>query len=63
MQIRVKAALAALMCSSIATLAQAQAQPMQPVDKWQLDFGDTQCTAARPYGDAASPTILAIVRG
>jgi hypothetical protein len=58
---RVTATLAALMWSSIATAAQAQAQPMQPVDKWQLDFGETQCTAARPYGDAASPTILAII--
>jgi len=59
MQIRFVAAVSALMWSSIA--ASALPQLLQPVDKWQLDFGDTQCVAARSYGDAASPTILGIV--
>jgi hypothetical protein len=59
MQIRLTATLSALMWSSIA--ASAPPQLLQPVDKWQLDFGDTQCTAARSYGDAASAVALVII--
>jgi hypothetical protein len=59
MQIRLTASLSALMWSSIATSAPPQL--LQPVDKWQLDFGDTRCTAARSYGDAASPVVLVII--
>ena len=60
MQIRLTASVAALAWSSIAAAAPAP-QLMQPVDKWQLDFGDTQCTAARSFGDAAGPVVLGIV--
>jgi hypothetical protein len=39
----------------------ASAAPLQPIDKWGIDYGATQCTAARAYGNAASPTLLGIV--
>ena len=62
MQIRLTAIGAALAWSSIAAAAPPPpSQLMQPVDKWQLDFGDTQCTAARSFGDAAGPVVLGIV--
>lgn len=59
MQIHFFATVSALMWSTIAGAA--PAGPLQPVDKWQLDFGETQCAAARPYGDANSPTIFGII--
>jgi hypothetical protein len=59
MQIRFFAMASALLWST--TAMSAPAQTLQPVDKWALDFGETQCTAARTYGDAANPTILGIV--
>lgn len=59
MYIRFASTLSAILWSTIAVSAPGQA--LQPVDKWQLDYGDTQCAAARPYGDAASPIILGII--
>lgn len=34
--------------------------PLQPVGKWVVDFSDSQCVAARDYGNATRPTSLAI---
>ena len=34
--------------------------PDQPVAKWAVDYGETQCLAIRRYGDAKKPTLLAI---
>lgn len=49
----------ALSCCAIP--AAATGGVLQPVDKWDLDFGDTQCTAARPFGSASKPTVFAIL--
>ncbi|CAA9528218.1 MAG: hypothetical protein AVDCRST_MAG23-764 [uncultured Sphingosinicella sp.] len=35
------------------------APPRQPIGKWQVDYGDTACTAARNYGPAEKPVTLA----
>lgn len=35
--------------------------PLEPVGKWNLDYGDAACIAARQYGSAADPTTFAIV--
>jgi hypothetical protein len=59
MELRFAAAVSALMWSSVA--AASPPTPLQPVDKWDLNYGETQCIAARSYGDAASPTVLGIV--
>jgi hypothetical protein len=58
-QIRFLSIISAVMWSS--TASSSPAQPLQPVDKWDLNYGDTQCMAARSYGDAGSPLILGIV--
>jgi TonB family protein len=34
--------------------------PLSPVKPWVLDYGETQCTAARDYGNAANPTTFVI---
>lgn len=49
----------AILVSSIPTPA--ITSPLQPNDGWQVDYGQTQCVAARSFGGAASPTQLAIV--
>lgn len=36
------------------------ARPLQPVGPWDLDYGETQCLASRNFGNAATPTTLAI---
>src|SRR5436190_1511328 len=60
MGIRTGSSLIALICCcSIA--APAQAAPLQPLKPWALDYGATQCTAARSYGDASAPVTLGIV--
>jgi len=33
---------------------------LQPTGPWDLNYGDTQCTALREYGDPADPTTFAI---
>lgn len=38
----------------------AVAEPLQPVSKWDLNYGDTDCAAIRNYGSAAEPITLAI---
>ena len=39
----------------------AAAAPLQPITNWDVDYGDTQCTAARSFGDASAPTVLGLV--
>ena len=34
---------------------------LQPVDNWAVDYGATQCTAARTFGTSASPIIFGLV--
>lgn len=50
---------AALLSSSLASPA--GAAPLQPSENWGLDYGQTQCTAARSFGNASSPTVLGVV--
>ena len=35
------------------------AEPLQPTDKWNVDFGDAHCIAMRTYGPPDKPIILA----
>lgn len=37
------------------------AAPLQPIDKWAVDYGATQCTAARSFGDASNPITFGVV--
>jgi TonB family protein len=39
----------------------AHASPLKPIENWDIDYGETQCTAARSFGTAADPLILGIV--
>ena len=41
------------------TAAAAQA-PLQPIRPWNLDYGETQCIAAREYGSPGDPVSFAI---
>ena len=59
MYLRLASTSLAVIASALGTPA--IAAPLQPVEKWELDYGDTQCTAARSYGDASAPTILGLV--
>lgn len=59
MRFSVAAASLAMVWSS--TAMSANTAILQPTENWALDYGDTQCTAARSFGDAASPIILAVV--
>lgn len=38
----------------------ASAEPLQPVSKWDLNYGDTDCAAIRDYGRVKSPITFAI---
>lgn len=38
-----------------------ESAPLKPIDNWDLDYGDTQCTAARSFGDPAKPINFGIV--
>jgi TonB family protein len=49
--------LSLLVSSSMA----AAASPLQPSDKWDVDYGYTQCTAARAFSTASGPVVLGIV--
>src|SRR5436309_9772496 len=51
--------LLAVVCSSIA--ASATAAVLQPITNWDVDYGETQCTAGRSFGSASAPTLFAIV--
>ena len=44
-----------------ASIASATAPVLQPVDNWSLDYGETQCTAARSFGTPSDPVTLGIV--
>src|SRR5690242_20842677 len=59
MHIRVLAALSALISSSIAVAAPETV--LQPIEKWGLDVGKTQCTAARSFGSASDPVVLGVI--
>jgi TonB family protein len=59
MQLRFAATLPALIWSSIATAA--PETPLQPTDRWALDYGATQCTAARSYSSAQGPVVFGLV--
>ena len=37
------------------------AAPLQPSDNWHIDYGDTQCTAARSFTTASGPVVVGIV--
>ena len=50
----------ALFWSSAASVA-ATPGLLQPFEKWNVDYGDTQCTAGRSFGDPANPTMLVIL--
>jgi hypothetical protein len=40
--------------------ASAAQRPMQPISKWDLNYGDADCAAFRDYGNAEHPVTLAI---
>ena len=50
------AALLALVCTTPAR----SAEPMQPIEKWNVDFGDAHCIALRNYGSPANPVRLGL---
>jgi TonB family protein len=52
-------ALMTALFSISSTPAVAQA-PLQPIKPWNLDYGETQCVAARQYGNAHAPVTLLI---
>jgi len=60
MRVRPGSSFIALICC-FSIVARAQAAPLQPLKPWALDYGTTQCTAARSYGDASAPVTLGIV--
>lgn len=39
----------------------APAAVLQPIESWNLDYGATQCTAARSFGNPASPLTIGII--
>lgn len=52
-------ALTTLLCASI--VGPANSAPLQPAGQWAVDYGETQCTAVRPFGTATDPIVLGIV--
>ena len=54
--------LAITLCALLAVLpnSPARAAPLAPTGKWVMDFGDTQCVAARNYGSEAKPLMLVL---
>ena len=60
MGLQIGSALIALIASSAIPPA-AIAAPLQPGGAWALDYGATQCTAARTYATASGPVVLGIV--
>src|SRR5206468_12228563 len=47
--------------ASICLAAPSSAEPLQPAGNWDVDYGDTQCTAARSYPTAAEPILLVVI--
>jgi hypothetical protein len=45
---------------SISSTAAAAQAPLQPIRPWNLDYGETQCIAAREYAYPGEPVSLAI---
>ncbi|MCM8556465.1 energy transducer TonB [Sphingomicrobium sediminis] len=46
--------------AALLTAMPAQAQPLEPSSRWQVDFGETECLAIRKYGEGAEATHLVI---
>jgi TonB family protein len=59
MWVRMASMLMAAACLPLA--APAPAAPLQPTANWDLDYGETQCAAARSYGAPDNGLVLAIV--
>lgn len=56
-----RAAWLSLVSAALAvSAANAAEPPLQPIDKWDLDYGETQCIASRTYGGQSDPVTLAI---
>jgi len=52
----------ALISAPISTLGEAAAGPtLEPLKNWVVDYGDTQCTALREFGNASRPIVFGIV--
>lgn len=51
----------ALLCLGQSAVAADTSAVLQPVSPWNLDYGVTQCTAMRDYGDAEDPVTFAMV--
>jgi TonB family protein len=47
--------------SQLAAAAASPERPLQPLHPWNINYGDTQCTAARDFGDVSNPIVLGIV--
>lgn len=48
------------LCMLSPVQATAAKAPLQPVDKWVVDYAAANCSAARKYGDASKPVIFGI---
>ena len=59
MRVRTVSSLIAILGYSVATSA--AAAPLQPIKPWGVDYGATQCVAARTFGSANAPVTLGIV--
>lgn len=46
--------------SVVLSCTAAVAEPLHAIGKWDLDYGVTDCTASRTYGDPANPVTLAV---
>ena len=58
---RVQFALLSATILAASMVTPATAAPLQPTENWGLDYGQTQCTAARSFGNAAAPTVLGVI--
>lgn len=50
----------ALLTGTTAAAARASAAPLEPVGKWDLNYGDADCLAFRDYGNVQRPITLAL---
>lgn len=52
----------ALTSASVSMTGDAAPAPiLEPLKNWVVDYGDTQCTALREFGDAANPIVFGII--
>lgn len=58
MRMLVVAASLGLLASTPAIAAQAAPRPLQPTEKWVVNFDDAQCLASRNYGTRERPLLL-----